>query len=118
MKTNSADEVLDFWQDTQNYRSLTDAERSRDGCRVFRTFVAENAASPVKLAVETKAALVEAFESVCASELDELADPAEPTIFDQANVEAKEILTQHVVSFMSEDSFKQVRGSKIGSFLF
>jgi hypothetical protein len=60
------------------------------------------------LAAATQSALTEELGTVCSDKLDELQDPPKKVLFEQANAEARELMANHVVSFMSEDSFKQV----------
>ena len=49
LSKRASQEVLDFFQDVQNYRGLPASSRALDACRIFDLYAAANTPSPVEL---------------------------------------------------------------------
>ncbi len=100
--------LLQFWQDVQNFRILTDYARTVDACRLYRKYIGKDKPFSVPLGAGARAELREALGERCRAKTDELADPIPASVFDKAQARVQEQLVRHVAPFMASTDFTNV----------
>lgn len=97
--------ALDLFEDVQSFRSLPDSFRSADACRLFAVYATPSA--PVNLRPLTVALLRSALQRRCVEDSEE---PVPPSLFDLAQVDAREQLQTQLISFLAGSDFRRCKG--------
>jgi hypothetical protein len=107
LRKDSNHHLLQFWQDVQNFRILTDYARSVDACRLYKKYI--GADKPFELPL-TPALVVQLDKRLerCQGPTDELAEPVLRSVFNEAQAHIQETLIKHVAPFMASRNFKDV----------
>ena len=98
--------MIDFWQDVQNFRALAASVRTHEFCRMYEHYVRD-----LDLSGRVKSELKERSHLHCSGGLDPLEGrPIHRHVLDMAQYEARHYLRRYLHDFMQSGDFRSCDG--------